>query len=257
LEKIELQRGAKKQKKAQMVYLVASAQNSDLLKVREASPELWRQVRRYNQPVQLALAAADEVMQLSEDPSTAAVISLAPCQPGSADLYRWGHVVTAGMASGTLGNLRMNPTQTLHAVDNLALSAFAIAHRNNAYCLGLGGAAGQAWCGLETVYERLSAGEEKEALLMAGDQDAAEDGAAGLGVALLFSVQAKRYPPLERIVRLVSISRSTQRTSHVVPHAASGLAAFLSVIDDRCTSYVVPPEHTDGISGVTITLEIL
>ncbi|HYK20845.1 MAG TPA: hypothetical protein VEV42_08930, partial [Pyrinomonadaceae bacterium] len=131
-----------------MIYLVASAQKTDLLSVRDSAPELWRQVRRYNQPVQLALAAADEVMRFSEDPSTAAVISLAPCQPGSADLYRWGSVVTAGMASGSLGNLRMNPTQTLHAVDNLALSAFAIAHRNRSYCLGLGGAAGQAWCGL-------------------------------------------------------------------------------------------------------------
>ena len=245
------------QKSTKMIYLAASAHKGELGSVRESAPELWRQVRRYNQPVQLALAAAEEVMRFSEDPSTAAVISLAPCQPGSADLYRWGHVVTAGMASGTLGNLRMNPTQTLHAVDNLALSAFAIARRNDSYCLGLGGAAGQAWCGLEAIYERLNAGEEKEALLMAGDQDVAEDGAPGLGVALLFSVRAKRYPPLSRIVRLVSISRSTQRTSHVVPHAANGLAAFLSAINERCTSYVVPPEHTDGISGVTITLEIL
>ena len=50
-----------------MVYLVASAQESDLARVREAKPELWRQVRRYNQPVQLALAAAEEVMRFSQD----------------------------------------------------------------------------------------------------------------------------------------------------------------------------------------------
>ena len=104
-----------------MIYLAASAQQSDLARIREATPELWRHVRRYNQPVQLALAAAEEVMQFSKDPSLAAVISLAPCQPGSPDLYRWGNVVTAGMAAGSLGNMRMNPTQTLHAVDNLAL----------------------------------------------------------------------------------------------------------------------------------------
>ena len=235
-----------------MVYLVASAQCNDLLRIREATPELWRQVRRYNQPVQLALAAADEVMKFSEDPSQAAVISLAPCQPGSADLYRWGHVVVAGMAAGTLGNMRMNPTQTLHAVDNLALSAFAIAHGNRSYCLGLGGAAGQAWCGLEAVLERL----EDEALLMAGDQDAAEDGAAGLGVALLFS---RRVRSLGRTVRLISITRSTSKTSKVKPHAANGLAAFLSAIDEHrggYMSYVVPPEHTDGFSGVSINLEI-
>lgn len=234
------------------MYLIASAQRNELLRIREGSPELWRQVRRYNQPVQLALAAAEDVMRFSKDPSLAAVISLAPCQPGSADLYRWGNVVTAGMASGSLGNMRMNPTQTLHAVDNLALSAFAIAHGNRSYCLGLGGAAGQAWCGLEAIIERA----DEEALLMAGDQDAAEDGAPGLGVALLFS---NRVRSLERTIRLVSITRSTNRTFEVQPHAANGLAALLSAIvahrGGRMT-YVVPPEHTDGFSRVTIELEL-
>jgi len=241
-----------------MVYLVAAAQESDLARVREEKPELWRQVRRYNLPVQLALAAASVVMKFSQDSSTAAVISLAPCQPGSADLYRWGDVVTSGMASGTLGNMRMNPTQTLHAVDNLAMSAFAITHRNHAYCLGLGGAAGQAWCGLEAVIERLSAGFEEEALLMAGDQDAAEDGAAGLGVALLFSVHARPYSTFERRVRLLSIDR-IRKLSDVKPHAANGLATLLSTIA-KCGSgtlaYVVPAEHTDGFSGVTVNLEV-
>ena len=241
-----------------MAYLIASAQHNDLARVREESPELWRQVRRYNKPVQLALAAADEVMKFSQDPSTAAVISLAPCQPGSADLYRWGHVVTSGMTSGTLGNLRMNPTQTLHAVDNLAMSAFAIAYRNHAYCLGLGGAAGQAWCGLEAVYERLNSELDEEALLMAGDQDAAEDTSPGLGVALLFSTHAKPYRPLARVVRLVSISRSRTLVD-VVPHAANGLAALLAAIGQHhggIMSYAVPPAHTDGCSTVTVTLEI-
>ncbi|HEX6045013.1 MAG TPA: hypothetical protein VFZ22_11030 [Pyrinomonadaceae bacterium] len=240
-----------------MVYFIASSQRSDLRRVRESSPELWRQVRRYNQPVQLALAAAEDVMQHSADPSSVAVISLAPCQPGSADLYRWGHVVTAGMSSGTLGNLRMNPTQTLHAVDNLALSAFAIAHGNRAYCLGLGGAAGQAWCGLEAVCERLAYGAEEEALLMAGDQDAAEDGAPALGVALLFSVRSKPYAPLGRVVKLVEVSRTKERAPRVEPHAANGLAGLLSAIAAGQLSYAVPPEHTDGFSGVTVTMEIM
>jgi hypothetical protein len=241
-----------------MVYLVAAAQENDLARVRRERPELWRYVRRYNQPVQLALAAADEVMRFSEDPSTAAVISLAPCQPGSADLYSWGNVVTSGMASGTLGNLRMNPTQTLHAVDNLAMSAFAITHRNHAYCLGLGGAAGQAWCGLEAAHERLDDRLEDEALLMAGDQDAAEDGAPGLGVALLFSTRAKPFQALAQIVRLISVSRSPSRID-VVPHAAKGLAGLLSSIAEHrngVMSYVVPPTQTDGFSAVTVTLEI-
>ena len=240
-----------------MSSLVASSQRSDLQVVRESAPELWRLVRRYNQPVQLALAAAEDVIQHSVDPSAAAVISLAACQPGSADLYRWGHVVTAGMASGTLGNLRMNPTQTLHAVDNLALSAFAIAHGNRSYCLGLGGAAGQAWCGLEAVLERLDCGPEQEAVLIAGDQDAAEDGAPALGVALLFSTRAKPYPSLGRVVKLGAISRAKQHATHVASHAANGLAALLAAIDERVSSYEVPSEHTDGLSGVTITLEII
>src|SRR5687767_12513356 len=216
-----------------MVYLVAAAQRNDLQTVRESSPEIWRQVRRYNLPVQLALAAADDVIRASHDPSSVALISLAPCQPGSVDLYRWGHVVTAGMASGTLGNLRMNPTQTLHAVDNLALSAFAIAHGNRSYCLGLGGAAGQAWCGLEAVCERLAYGAEEEALLIAGDQDAAEDGAPALGVALLFSIRAKPYPPLGRLVKLTSVARNKERAPRMTPHAAKGLAAFLAAIAER------------------------
>jgi hypothetical protein len=241
-----------------MVYLIAASQEDDLAKVRAERPELWRQVRRYNKPVQLALAAADKVMRFANDPATAAVISLAPCQPGSADLYRWGDVVTSGMASGTLGNLRMNPTQTLHAVDNLAMSAFAITHRNHAYCLGLGGASGQAWCGLEAVYERLSAGFEEEALLMAGDQDAAEDEAPGLGIALLFSSRAQPFQPSGRIVRLVSISRSPAIVD-AVPHAANGLAALLSSIAQHRSgllSYVVPPAHTDGFATVIVSLEI-
>ncbi|HEU5133418.1 MAG TPA: hypothetical protein VFT26_14985, partial [Pyrinomonadaceae bacterium] len=144
------------------------------------------------------------------------------------------------------------------AVDNLAMSAFAIAHRNHAYCLGLGGAAGQAWCGLEAVYERLNAGMEEEVLLMAGDQDAAEDGSPGLGVALLFSSRAKPFQPSDRIVCLVSISRSPTITD-VVPHAANGLAALLSSITqhrDGPMSYAVPPAHTDGFSNVTVSLEI-
>jgi hypothetical protein len=241
-----------------MAYLVAAAREHDLARVKVGKPELWRQVRRYNKPVQLALAAAAQIMTFCEDPSTVAVISLAPCQPGSADLYSWGHVVTSGMASGTLGNLRMNPTQTLHAVDNLAMSAFAIAHGNHAYCLGLGGAAGQAWCGLEAVHERLDAGPEEEALLMAGDQDAADDASPGLGVALLFSNSAKPFHSMDRIVRLTSVSRSPAIVD-VVPHAANGLAALLSSIAEHRSgvmTYVVPPAHTDGFSNITVTLEI-
>ena len=243
-----------------MIYLVASSQRDDLQAIRETSPETWRQVRRYNLPVQLALAAASDVVSFSENIATAALISLAPCQPGSADLYSWGHVVTAGMANGSLGNLRMNPTQTLHAVDNLAMSAFAITYGNRAYCLGLGGAAGQAWAGLEAVQDRLANSHESEALIIAGDQDGATEQAKGLGVALLFSVQARPYANLGRIVRLVSIERGGhKRIEQATPHAARGLSSLISAIAnyrEKILGYWVPPEDTDGTSSVTISMEI-
>lgn len=267
-----------------MAYLVAAAKRSDLETVRKSTPETWRRVRRYNLPIQLALAAAEEVMTSSHDPAVAAVISLAPCQPGSADLYRWGHVVTSGMASGSLGDLRMNPTQTLHAVDNLAMSAFAITYGNHADCLGLGGAAGQAWCGLEAVLERLDAAhdgdgdddiddkgdidgyraatvdEVDEALLMAGDQDSTDEGSRGLGIGLLFSRDARPYAPLGSFVRLIRIERKAQSSpTKIQPHAATGLSDLVTAIEAQeqgLLSYNVPGEQTDGVSAVNIVVEI-
>jgi hypothetical protein len=248
-----------------MAYLVATAKRSDLERVRKSAPETWRRVRRYNLPIQLALAAAEAVMTSSHDPAVATVISLAPCQPGSADLYRWGHVVTAGMAAGSLGDLRMNPTQTLHAVDNLAMSAFAINYGNHADCLGLGGAAGQAWCGLEAVLERLDeppGSNEKvdEALLMAGDQDSTDEAANGLGIALLFSRDARRYAPLGSFVRLVRVARRKLSSStNIWPHAAVGLSELVTAIEQQkhgLLSYDVPAEQTDGASAVNIVVEI-
>jgi hypothetical protein len=248
-----------------MAYLVAAAERSDLGAVKKSSPETWRRVRRYNLPVQLALAAAEAVVDAANDPQRAAVISLAPCHPGSADLYRWGDVVTAGMARGDLGDLRMNPTQTLHAVDNLAMSAFAIAYENHADCLGLGGAAGQAWCGLEAVLERLEDNTDdatgpEEALLMAGDQDTTDEPAVGLGIALLFSKHARRYTPLGRLVRIVRIEkRALPVSAKVQPHAAAGLVEFIAAIakqNNGLLSYDVPLAQTDGCSSVNVLVEI-
>lgn len=249
-----------------MAYLVASAERRDLGAIQKSSPETWRRVRRYNLPIQLALAAAEEAIAAARDPGSAVVISLAPCQAGSADLYRWGDVVISGMASGTLGDLRMNPTQTLHAVDNLAMSAFAITYGNQAECLGLGGAAGQAWCGLEAVMEKLDSGETgatvtaEEVLLMAGDQDATDESAAGIGVALLFSKHAVPYAPLGRTVRLARLERRVQpHLSNIRPHAAAGLCEFLAAIKEQkqgLLSYKVPAEQTDGFCSVNIVVEI-
>jgi len=241
-----------------MTYLVAYAEHRDLATIRTLSPETWRRVRRYNLPVQLALAAAEDVMTASVDPTSVVVISLAPCQPGSAELYRWGDVVTSRMLNGTLGDLRMNPTQTLHAVDNLAMSAFAITLGNHADCLGLGGAAGQAWSGLEAVMERIDAGAE-EVLLMAGDQNHANEAAEGLGIALLFSNRARPFAPSDHPVRLVRIDRGAlDRAAAVVPHAANGLSDLVSAIASHqlaLSTHEVPPQYTDGHSSVTIVLE--
>jgi hypothetical protein len=244
-----------------MTYLVAMAERRDLAAVREASPELWRQVRRYNLPVQLALAAAHEVAAQAENSATAALFSLAPCQAGSPDLYHWGHLVASYKPVERLDEVRMNPTHTLHAVDNLALSAFAIAHKNQAYCLGLGGAAGQAWCGLEAVLERLAGGHETEALLMAGDQDSIETPIAGLGVALLFSRLAKPCWSLGRLIKLVAVERQRHAEAHSVrPNAAEGLSELVTVMAQHRSgrlSYRVPVEHGDDLDQVTVVMEML
>lgn len=245
-----------------MIYLVASAEHRDIALVQKSMPELWRLVRRYNLPAQLAIAAATEVACACDDAATAALISLAPCQAGSPDLYRWGPVAAAGIAKGSLADVRLNPTLTLHAVDNLAMSAFAIAHQNHAYCLGLGGAAGQAWCAFEAVQERLAASRETEALLMAGDQESVEKAAgAGVGVALLFSTLPRPYPPIGRPLRLVGVERRRiHRADPVVPHAAEGISAFLSAIIEHKSgrlAYAVPPPHCDAVDDVTVVVEAI
>jgi len=242
-----------------MAYLVAFAQQDDLESVQKNSPETWRRVRRYNLPVQLALAAAEKVMHSSEDPAATSVISLAPCQPGSAELYRWGDIVAAGMADGSLGDMRMNPTQTLHAVDNLAMSAFAITYGNRADCLGLGGAAGQAWCALEAVLERIKRGAE-EVILMAGDQDSTDESATGHGLALLFARHSRPYGNRGRIIRLIGIERELlDRDIPVVPHSARGLSDLFSTALKQPPGwlcYQAPAAQTDGLSSVTVTMEI-
>src|SRR5262245_53781865 len=202
-----------------MAYLVASSIKNDLSIVRE-SPELWRHVRRYNLPVQLALAAVEDIVAAAADPSTAGIISLAPCQPGSTDLFRWSEVVVERLRGGALGDTRMNPTHTLHVVDNLAMSAFAIAHRNQAYCLGLGGAAGQVWAALEAVNDRLEQSLLSEAFLIAGDQELGRDAATGLGIAILFSASPRLYRG--RLVQLLGIERRRHlHRDKVVAHSAN------------------------------------
>jgi hypothetical protein len=242
-----------------MSYLVASAVAENITAVGETDPELWRQIRRYNLPVQLALSAAQEVAGACEYPSNTALFSLAPCQSGSPDLHHWTRLAATPGPNGQIGHFRVNPTHTLHAVDNLALSSFAIMHRNHSYCLGLGGAAGQAWSGLEALHERLAEGNETEALLIAGDQTDLQ-GNTGLGVALLFTIKPKPFLPLGCLVRLVGVQRAPlSEVLEPQPHAAAGLVCLISTISRHGIGrlcYTVPPAHGNGMEQITIVMDI-
>ncbi|MBA3501239.1 MAG: hypothetical protein H0T65_12750, partial [Deltaproteobacteria bacterium] len=155
------------------MWLVASSV------VTEVPRERVRDVRRFNAPVQLAVAAAHEVATHAVVPAEAALISLAPCQSGSPELHKWIRDIST--ESG--GSVKVNPTHTLHAVDNLALSVFSIALRNRAWAMSLGGAAGMFWTALELVLER----DEREVIVLAGDQVSGVDASPAVGVAMLFA----------------------------------------------------------------------
>ena len=95
---------------------------------------------------------------------------------------------------------------------------------------------------------------------MAGDQDATDESAAGIGVALLFSKDAQPYAALGCTVRLIRIERRVQpQLSNIRPHAAAGLCEFIGAIKAQkqgLLSYNVPVEQTDGVCLVNIVVEI-
>jgi hypothetical protein len=240
---------------ARAVYLASAAAVSDATAVQRDAPDLWRSVRRFNLPVQLALAAAESVAAAARDVTRTALFSVAPFRSGSAELWSW---VRDQSTLDDLSRARLNPTHTLHVVDNLALSAFALAHGNHGYCLGLGGAPGQAWCGLEAAVARLSAGHEEEALLFTGDHD---DGAnsAARGVALLLGVRECVYAPLGRSVRVVALRRQPAGEAVVEPHSAAGLLALVEAIATAPAGplrWMVPPRHGDGIEQLHLELAL-
>jgi hypothetical protein len=241
------------------MFLVAATRRDDLEDVRR-EPELWRRVRRFNLPVQLAVAAGEAAAAAAASPAQLALVSLAPCFGLSPELREAIRSLEAADGGAMAPAPRVNPTVTLHAVDNLALSALAIALGNRAYCLGLGGAAGQAWAALEAAGERLADGLEDEVLVVAGDQDAAGRGA--LAVALLFSRGARPWPPRGRPVHLAAIERAPAAASGEppAPHAAAGLAALLDALaegrPDGPFGYVVPGRDGDGRERLTLRWEI-
>lgn len=243
-----------------MSYLIATSLRRSPIDSRHLPPRLPRDFRRFNLPVQLALAAAADVVPAAEDPATMAVVSLAPCHNGSPELYRWVQNADSARSAGANVPARLNPTYTLHVIDNLALSAFVIDHGSDGYYLGVGGAPGQAWAALEAVRERLDGGGEREALLMAGDQGRESEASDNSGVAMLFSVRRTAYAPLGRPVELVAIERSPHPDPQPVSaHAAEGLCALLHAIAQHGVGtlvYEVPSQHTNGIDRVTVRLRV-
>jgi hypothetical protein len=241
------------------MFLVAAARRDGLEAV-QRDLELWRRVRRFNLPVQLAVAAGEEVAAAAAAPSQLALVALAPCFCGSPELRDAIRSLEPAGGGSLMPSPRVNPTVTLHAVDNLALSALAIGLGNQAYCLGLGGAAGQAWAALEAAGERLADGLEDEVLVVAGDQDAAGHGA--LAVALLFARSPRPWPSVGRRVRLAAIERAPAAAAAepAEPHAAAGLSALLAELaakrPDGPFGYAVPWQDGDGHDHVTLRWEI-
>ena len=186
--------------------------------------ELGRDFRRFNLPVKLALAAAHAAVAAAKDKTQVALVSLSPCRPGSPELWRATRQFERALhETGRASAVRVNPTYTLHAIDNLALSSLAIALGNRAPFLGLGGAPGQAWCALEFVLERTHDDTAAETLILAGDQD--ETGQTGAGVALLFSSDPRPLGATGRTVRLVAVERgrlADERPASPVPPRGAG-----------------------------------
>lgn len=249
-----------------MTFLAGAAIADDPATAEAARPELWRHARRFNLPVKLALTAAHDVAARARAPADARLVSLSPCHAGSPELWRATHAFETNLAqTGKAARVRVNPTYTLHAIDNLALSALAIDLRNHAPCLGLGGAPGQAWTALEWILEQASGdgrpddGEGGEVLLFAGDQT--PTGTSALGVAALFSDRPGGGPA----IRLVAVERAPlTRPSEGAPDAdaAAGLRRWIAALSAFAArgrgphAYAVPPADGDGRDRITVVAEV-
>lgn len=235
-----------------MSYLVASAERTDLAALRDQAPQRWRELRRFNAPVQLGVAAAHDVLEHARNRSEIALVALAPCQSGSPEIHRWTGVAAVG------GQVRINPTHTLHMVDNLTLSVLSIALGDHAWGISLGGTPGMVWVGLELVGERID--EHREMLVVAGDQTSAELAMSPCGIALLFARERTPYGPLGRAVRLVAVERRRSITPAVpVSFAAAGIPAMLAALGAQPPgrfAYVVPDDHGDGVDHISVVWEL-
>jgi hypothetical protein len=235
-----------------VTWLVAAAVRADASALRDGDPERWRSLRRFNLPVQLAITASHDVASHARSAESAGLIALAPCQSGSPELHHWVRIFAAG------GSIRINPTHTMHAVDNLALSAVSIALRNRAWGMSLGGAPGMFWVGLELAAERLE--EQAEVVVFGGDQEISDRVSPAAGVALLFSREPAADAGSGRSIRLVSVER---RRASVVSrprgHATAGACEMLAQVKAQPPGryiYEVPAVHGDGIDEISIHWEL-
>lgn len=224
------------------MWLVAASE------VTEVPAHRVRDLRRFNAPIQLAVAAAHEVLAHAVAPSEAALISLAPCQSGSPELHDWIRKCASGTAP------KVNPTWTLHAVDNLALSVLAIAIANHAWGRSLGGAAGMVWTALEMCGER----GEQEVVVLGGDQQTALQPSPGTAFAMLFAREKTPFVHSGRPARLLGVER-TARRAEPSPHAAAPALAMLAALRDAPVgrfTYAVPPADGDGHDAIAVHWEV-
>lgn len=246
------------------MWIAATAIERDLGSIARERPALWRDIRRFNAPVKLALAAVDRVVPAIARPAEATLVALAPCRPGSPELRKVSRELDAAFADpDRAGPLRVNPIYTLHAIDNLGLSALAISLGNRAPAVCLGGAAGQAWTALEHARDALADGAT-EVVVLGGDQgDGASPGDPAGSVELGVAVVLSSRPAATSRVQILAIERDRAREPvPAIPHAASGLACWIRWIDARAAappgrfSYPVPAVDGDGVDRITIVAEL-
>lgn len=163
--------------------IVARAVRDDAAALAAARPDWHRGVRRYPVPVQLALGALEDVRASIAAPNEIVIVSCAPRRAGSPEVHAWVRQIFERERAGQPAP-RMNPTHTLHVVDNLALSVAAISLATHAEGFGVGGAPAQAAMAIEYAAEALARGA-REVLILAGDQEDATKASRAVGAAIV------------------------------------------------------------------------
>ena len=87
-------------------FIASTAIAADPAVAEATHPELWRQARRFNLPVKLALTAAHDVAAQARAPAEARLVSLSPCHAGSPELWRATHAFETNLADDREGGAR-------------------------------------------------------------------------------------------------------------------------------------------------------